>query len=100
MSKCNAYISIPRHNGEMLAKPTVEQMNAMFYYVGNSRWFELFGTPERASNILALGCMGASEDVCDSCVFRECDGKLRRCGSIHSIATQMLEWLESEVRDD
>jgi hypothetical protein len=61
---------------------------------------KLFGTPERVANILSLGCMGAEENVCDSCVFRECDGKLRRCGSIHSIAMQMLEWLESEVRDD
>ena len=65
-----------------------------------TNWEKLFGTPEKAANILALGCMGAEENVCDSCVFGECDGKLRRCGSFHSIVTQMLEWLESEVRDD
>ena len=62
-----------------------------------SRWYGLFGTPEKAANILALGCMGAPENVCDSCVFRECDGKLRRCGSIHSIAMQMLEWLNGDA---
>ena len=28
---------------------------------GESRYSELFGTPERAANILALGCMGAEE---------------------------------------
>lgn len=65
---------------------------------------KLFGTPERAANTLALGCMGAEENVCDSRVFGECDGKLRMYGSFYSIATQtlvtqMLEWLESEARD-
>lgn len=64
------------------------------------RYDRLFGTPERAANILALGCLGAEDYACDLCVFRECDGKLRKCGSLHSIAMQMLEWLESEVSDE
>lgn len=61
--------------------------------MSESRYEKLFGTPERAANILALGCMGAPENVCDSCVFRECDGNLRKFESISTIATQMLEWL-------
>ena len=64
-----------------------------------TRWHELFGTPERAANILALGCMGGDENVCYSCVFRECDGRLRMCGSIHTISTQMLEWLRGKAEE-
>ena len=97
MSKCNAYISIPRHNGEMLAKPTVEQMNAMFYYVGNSRWFELFGTPERAAKSLStmLRCeLGIERVHCANCALHDA------CRIYDGDEGEMLEWLESELRDD
>lgn len=62
-----------------------------------SRWFELFGTPERAARTLALQCFGATSDACDTCVFGECDGKLRNSGTYPTVYDTLLEWLRGDA---
>ena len=60
----------------------------------NSRWFQLFGTPERAAQTLhdmPCGCQ-----PCIKCpMYTPC---CEQFGEGHHDA--LLEWLESEVRDD
>lgn len=57
---------------------------------GESRWFELFGTPERAARTLL--------DVCDNCGQNECSGcqvyELTSGGDLDYDA--LLEWLRGE----
>jgi hypothetical protein len=58
-----------------------------------TQWEKLFGTPERAARTLEAHmrkCRSADVTLCDSCVMR------RSCGEEQAL----LEWLESEVRDD
>jgi len=58
-----------------------------------SRWFQLFGTPERAAQTMALQCFGAASEACNTCVFDECDGKLRNSGAYPTVYDALLEWL-------
>lgn len=62
-----------------------------------SRWHELFGTPERAAETMALQCFGATSEACDTCVFRECDGKLRNSGAYPTVYDALLEWLRGDA---
>lgn len=64
---------------------------------GNSRWAELFGTPERAAQTLAVNCYGATSDACDTCVHADCDGKLRNSGTYQTVYDALLERLRSEA---
>ena len=64
-------------------------------YAG-TRWHELFGTPERAAQTLATQCFGATWEACDTCVFGECDGKLRNSGAYSTVYDTLLEWLKGE----
>lgn len=63
----------------------------------NSRYFELFGTPERAARTIATQCFGATSEACDMCVFDECDGKLRNSGTYQTVYDALLERLRSEA---
>ena len=58
-----------------------------------TNWEKLFGTPERAARTLEAHmrkCRSADVTLCDSCVmWCSCDEE-----------QALLEWLESEVRDD
>ncbi|MBO7702013.1 MAG: hypothetical protein J6S36_03780 [Eggerthellaceae bacterium] len=74
-----------------------KQMNAMVHNMSNSRWFELFGTPERAARTLAMQCFGAASETCDTCVFGECDGKLRNSGAYPTVYDALLEWLRGDA---
>ena len=62
-----------------------------------SRWHELFGTPERAAQTMALQCFGATQEACDTCVFGECDGKLRNSGAYPTVYDALLEWLRGDA---
>lgn len=66
------------------------------YIEDKSRWFELFGMPERAAQTLAIGDRHAD---CSECVIREtCYSS--DVGCLVEEPDMLLEWLESEVRDD
>ena len=89
MSKRKAYVSMPRHNGERFAKLMVgefERMNAMLDNVGKSRWFELFGTPERAARTLENGT-----PLCGWCNLQTCERNGGECTLLDYDA--LLEWL-------
>lgn len=62
-----------------------------------TRYSELFGTPERAAQTMALQCFGATSEACDSCVFGECDGKLRNSGAYPTVYDKLLEWLRGDA---
>ena len=62
-----------------------------------SRWFELFGTPERAAQTMAMQCFGATSEACDMCMFDECDGKLRNSGTYQTVYDALLEWLRGDA---
>lgn len=62
-----------------------------------SRWAELFGTPERAAQTLAVNCYGATSDACDTCVHADCDGKLRNSGTYQTVYDALLEWLRGDA---
>lgn len=62
-----------------------------------TRWHELFGTPERAARTLATNCYGATSEACETCVFGECDGKLRNSGAYPTVYDALLEWLEGDA---
>lgn len=61
---------------------------------------KLFGTPERAAVYFALQCFGSDGDMCYYCPFDDCNTMLRKMESYPSMYDTILEWLESEVRDD
>ena len=62
-----------------------------------SRWYELFGTPERAAEYFAVQCFGSDSSMCCYCPFDGCDGKLRNSGAYPSIYEALLEWFKQEV---
>lgn len=95
MSKHKAYISMPRNNGERYAKLMVgefEQMNAMLDNADKSRWFELFGTPEKAAwTVLQL--LDCCNTHCEYCGVRTlCDASQVVDGK-----DGMVEWLRGDA---
>lgn len=64
---------------------------------GESRCTALFGTPERAAQTMAVQCFGATSEACDTCVFGECDGKLRNSGAYPTVYDALLEWLRGDA---
>lgn len=74
-----------------------ELMYCGFYVGGESNYEKLFGTPERAAETMALQCFGATSEACDTCAFRECDGKLRNSGAYPTVYEKLLEWLRGDV---
>ena len=62
----------------------------------NSRWHDLFGTPERAARTLAKQCFGSDWEACAYCVNRDCDESLRKSGSFPFVKGELLEWLGGE----
>ena len=58
---------------------------------------KLFGTPERAAQTMALQCFGAASEACNTCVFDECDGKLRNSGAYPTVYDALLEWLRGDA---
>ena len=57
-----------------------------------SRWYELFGTPERAARTLASMCQFTHGELCERCPNDGCDKTLRlMCAS--TINDALLEWL-------
>lgn len=100
MSESKAYISMPRHNGEIVAKPMVgefEQMSAMMYDLRKSRWRKLFGTPERAAEYFAMQCFGSDGSLCNYCPFDDCDESLRNMGTHSTVYDALLEWLRGDA---
>ena len=61
---------------------------------------KLFGTPEKTAEYFAMQCFGSDGSMCYYCPFDDCDEKLRNSGAYPSVYDALLEWLESEVRDD
>lgn len=61
---------------------------------------KLFGTPEKTAEHFALRCFGSDGSMCYYCPVDGCDTALRKMGSYPSLHNTILEWLESEVRDD
>lgn len=65
-----------------------------------SRWFELFGTPERAARTIGHVCQFThGGEMCERCrlyVFNECDGALRLM-SEQTIYDALLEWLRGDA---
>ena len=62
-----------------------------------SRWFKLFGTPERAARTLTNVCQFThGGELCDRCqcyLFGDCD-RMLRLRSERSIYDALLEWLK------
>ena len=67
------------------------------YESEETRWERLFGTPERAAQTMAIQCFGATSEACDTCVFDECDGKLRNSGTYQTVYDALLEWLRGDA---
>ena len=65
--------------------------------IGNSRYHELFGTPERAARTLAMNCYGATSDGCETCVNADCDGTLRNKPVLSAVYDELLEWLRDDA---
>ncbi len=68
-----------------------------------TNYHRLFGTPERAAQTLTHVCQFThGGEMCERCrlyLFNDCDGTLRlKCET--TMHNTLLEWLESEVRDD
>ena len=62
-----------------------------------TRYEKLFGTPEMAAQTMALQCFGAPSEACDTCVFGECDGKLRNSGTYPTVYDALLDWLRGDA---
>jgi len=62
-----------------------------------SRYGELFGTPERAAEYIAMQCFGSDGSLCYYCPFDDCDGWLRNMGTYPSVRGKMLEWLRGDA---
>lgn len=84
-------VSMPRHNGERYARLMVEQFKQMNAMLGKTRWYELFGTPERTTRTLL--------DVCDNCGQDDCSGcqvyEVTHGGDLGYDA--LLEWLRGDA---
>lgn len=78
---------------KQVAKCQIAELKADY---DTSRYFELFGTPERAAGTMATQCFGATSEACDTCLFDECDGKLRNSGTYQTVYDALLEWLGGE----
>ena len=57
----------------------------------NSRWFELFGTPERAAKTLAAFCDKCKRDYCNGCKFGA-------FVEFNMFEEDMLEWLRGKAK--
>lgn len=77
----------------------MDGMDSCRLYVSGkeSNYEKLFGTPERAALTLATQCFGATWEACDTCVFGECDGKLRNSGAYLTVYDTLLEWLSGDA---
>ena len=71
-----------------------------FYEGGETRYEQLFGTPERAARTLTNICQFAhGGELCDRCqcyLFGDCD-KMLRLKSERSIYDAQLEWLRGDA---
>ena len=79
------------------AADTIESLQEPQGVASESRYTELFGTPERAAQTMALQCFGAASEACDTCVFGECDGKLRNSGTYPTVYDALLDWLRGDA---
>lgn len=74
--------------------------NMLLKIDNDTRWYELFGTPERAARTLANVCQFThGGELCDRCqcyLFGDCDRTLRLM-SERTIYDALLEWLKQEV---
>ena len=61
------------------------------FYDDKSRWFELFGTPERAARTLLDACDNCGQDECSGCQVYE----LTSGGDLDYDA--LLEWLRGDA---
>lgn len=85
-------VSMPRHNGERYARIMVEQFKQMNAMLGKSRWYELFGTPERAALTAERLCGCVDYLDCATCEFCEGGECVLECGY-----DALLEWLKGDA---
>ena len=76
-----------------------DRLQEMQGVTGESRYSELFGTPERAARTLTNVCQFThGGELCDRCkcyLFGDCD-RMLRLRSEQSIYDALLEWLREE----
>lgn len=74
--------------------------NMLLKIDNDTRWYELFGTPERAARTIGHVCQFThGGELCDRCqayLFDSCDRTLR-LGSEQKIYDALLEWLRSDA---
>ena len=76
--------------GEMIIAEDYARENMMLKANNGSRWFELFGTPERAARTLAKACGECSEKFpCSECPLSPIVGS-------NVYESEILEWLRGE----
>lgn len=63
---------------------------------GNTRWHELFGTPEKVADYFATQCMGGDAYTCEICPFADCNGGLH-VATHPTIRNELLEWLRGDA---
>ena len=82
-----------------VCRKPMDGMDSCRLYVSGkeSNYEKYFGTPERAAETMALQCFGATSEACDTCVFRECDGKLRNSGAYPTVYEKLLAWLRGDA---
>ena len=64
---------------------------------GESRYSELFGTPERAARYFAMQCFGSDGSLCYYCPFDDCDERLRNMGTYPGVYDALLAWLRGDA---
>lgn len=67
-----------------------------FEYEG-TRYYKLFGTPERAADYFAMQCFGSDGSMCYYCPFDGCNSNLNNSGSYATVYDALLEWLEGDA---
>lgn len=74
--------------------------NMLLKIDNDTRWYELFGTPERAAQTIGHVCQFThGGELCDRCqayLFDSCDRTLR-LGSEQKIYDTLLEWLRGDT---
>jgi len=77
-----------------------DELNATLGTDDGSRWFELFGTPERTAESLEHMCQFMhGGEICERCrlyLFNDCDMELRVMSDM-TIKKQLLEWLRGKA---
>ena len=86
--------------GDYDEQAIADELNATLGTDDGSRWFELFGTPERTAESLEHMCQFThGGEICERCrlyLFNDCDMELRVMSDM-TIKKQLLEWLRGKA---